>query len=230
MGRLCLRGRRRNAIILAIAADTMTIQNEGSSGTMDLPLASIKQAGPDGEFANGLSGLGGCSSSGSKKLRKRTKPALKTEQTYDWAIDKVTRLIVKPNVGPVTPVASRMFIVYESSFFIGEEWVPQEEAEIGLLEALNNELVRDFWVCAHLKFLRNLFHATPSECRVVRMLGRLEPVCLSETVEEHMASLEEQLEWEAIYAKYIEAQAALVAATAAAAAAAVAAAAAGFEM
>jgi hypothetical protein len=87
-----------------------------------------------------------------------------------------------------------MFIVYESSFFIGEEWVPQEEAEIGLLEALNNELVRDFWVCAHLKFLRNLFHATPSECRVVRMLGRLEPVCLSETVEEHMASLEEQLE------------------------------------
>ena len=30
--------------------------------------------------------------------------------------------------------------------FIGEDWVPQEEVEIGLLEALNDELVRDAWV------------------------------------------------------------------------------------
>jgi hypothetical protein len=40
----------------------------------------------------------------------------------------------EPNVVPITPVASRMFMVYESSFFIGEDWVPQEEEEIGLLE------------------------------------------------------------------------------------------------
>jgi hypothetical protein len=51
-----------------------------------VPLASVKQPGPDGEFANGLSGLGGNSSSGSSKPRKRTKPALKADQTYDWAI------------------------------------------------------------------------------------------------------------------------------------------------
>ncbi len=103
---------------------------------LDLPLASVKQSGPDGEFANGLSGLGGCNSNGNSKPRKRTKPALKADQTYDWVIDKVTRLIVKPNVGPVTPVASRMFMMYQSSFFIDEVWVPQDEVEIGLLDAL----------------------------------------------------------------------------------------------
>ena len=83
-------------------------------------------------------------------------------------------------------------MVCESSFFIGEDWVPQEEEEIDLLEVLNDELVRDVWAYTHLKFLRDLFHATPSECRMVRILGRLESVCLDETVEEHMTSLEEQ--------------------------------------
>ena len=53
---------------------------------------------------------------------------------------------------------------------------------------------------------------------MVRMLGRLEPVCLGETVEERMVSLEEQLERESIYTNHLQAQAALVAATAAAAA------------
>jgi hypothetical protein len=64
------------------------------------------------------------------------------------------------------------------------------------------------------------------------MLGRLEPVCLGETVEERMAlSLEEQLERKAIYTNHLQAQAALVAATAAAAPApAPAAAAAGFNV
>ena len=103
---------------------------------------------------------------------------------------------MKPNVGPITPVASRMFIVYESIFFIDEDWVPQEEVEIGLLETLNNELVRDVWDFAHLKFLWDLFHSTPSECRMVRILDSLESVCLGETVEECMTTFEEQLERE----------------------------------
>ena len=66
--------------------------------------------------------------------------------------------------------------------------------------------------------MRDLFHATPSDCLMVRMLGRLEPVCLGETVEERMVSLEEQLEREAIYTNHLKAQAAFKAATAAAAA------------
>ena len=48
---------------------------------------------------------------------------------------------------------------------------------------------------------------------MVRMLGRLEPVCLGETVEERMASLEEKLEREAIYTNHLEAQAVLVTVT-----------------
>jgi hypothetical protein len=72
--------------------------------------------------------------------------------------------------------------------------------------------VRDLWACAHLKFLRDLFHEhkTPPECLMVRMLIRLEPVCLGETVEERMASLKEQLEREVIYTNHLQAQAALV--------------------
>jgi hypothetical protein len=174
----------RNTIILVIPAKTMTIRYEGNTDTIDMLLASVKQSGPDGEFANELSGLGGCSSGSSSKVHKLTKTTTKADQLHDWVIDKVTRLIVKPNVGPITPVASRMFMVYESNFFIGEDWVPQEEEEIGLLESLNDELVCDVCPCAHLKFLRDLFHATPSECLMMRMLGRLEPVCLGETVEE----------------------------------------------
>jgi hypothetical protein len=64
---------------------------------------------------------------------------------------------------------------------------------------------------------------------MVRMLGRLEPVCLDETVEERMASLEEQLEREAIYTNHLQVQAALVTVTAVVATAA-AAAAAGFTV
>ena len=48
---------------------------------------------------------------------------------------------------------------------------------------------------------------------MVRMIGRLEPVCLGETVEERMASLEEQLEREVIYTNHLQAQAALVTVT-----------------
>jgi hypothetical protein len=65
---------------------------------------------------------------------------------------------------------------------------------------------------------------------MVRMLGRLEPVCLDETVEERMASLEEQLEREAIYTNHLQVQAALVTVTAVVATAAAAAAAAGFTV
>jgi len=89
--------------------------------------------------------------------------------------------------------------------------VQQEEAEIGLLQALNDPVTSDLWACAHLKFLRDLFHATPSECLMVRMLGRLEPVCIGETVDERQESLEEYNERVSIYATHVEAQAALVA-------------------
>ncbi len=58
---------------------------------------------------------------------------------------------MKPNAGPSTPVASKMVMVYESSFLISEEWVLQEETEIGLLEMLNDQLVRD--ACTYPKFL-----------------------------------------------------------------------------
>ncbi len=113
-------------------------------------------------------------------------------------------------------------MVYESSSLINEEWVTSEEAEIGLLETLNYELVCDVWEFAYLKFLRDLFHTTPSDIIMGQMLGRLESVYLDETVEERVATVEEQLERETIYGNHLESQAVLVAATTAAAAAAAA--------
>jgi hypothetical protein len=63
-----------------------------------------------------------------------------------------------------------------------------------------------------------------------QILDRLESVCLDETVEERVATVDEQLESETIYGNHLEAQSALVAATTAAAAAAAAAAVAGFNV
>jgi hypothetical protein len=49
----------RNDIILTIVSKTMTIRYEGNTDTIDMSLPSVKQSGPDGEFANGFSGLVG---------------------------------------------------------------------------------------------------------------------------------------------------------------------------
>jgi hypothetical protein len=104
----------RHAKIIAIADETMSISYEGTIDTVIVPLASVKQPGADGEFANGLSGLGGCSRSGSRP-RKRSKAASKTDELHFWAVDKITRLIVKENVGGITSVASRITSVASSS-------------------------------------------------------------------------------------------------------------------
>jgi hypothetical protein len=68
-----------------------------------------------------------------------------------------------PNAGAVTSVVSRTFMVYDSSILINEEWVPQEEETINMLETLNDPVASDVWTCAHLKFLHDLFLATPTE-------------------------------------------------------------------
>jgi hypothetical protein len=135
----------------------MTIQYEDCTDTVELPLASIKQHGADGEFANDLSGLRGCSSSGGRsRSNKRTKTTSKPAEPPElhcWAVDVMTRLFVRPNTGAPTSVASRTFMVYDSSMFIDGEWVPQEEATINMLETLNDPIAGDVWSCAHLKFM-----------------------------------------------------------------------------
>ena len=101
--------------------------------------------------------------------------------------------------------------------------MPQPPQEVGLLAALEDKLTRDLYVCGILKFMCDLYHATPSDLGMTAMLGRLEPVSLGERVEERVASIEEQNERDAIYQTHLDAQAALAAAKEAAAAAAAAA-------
>ena len=168
---------------------------------MSLPLARI-------------SGLGGGSII--RRLYRTRKRATPMSQKIDWAIDKVTKIFVKPRTPATTSVDSRVTINYDISHLVEGVWVPQEPEEIGLLEVLEDEVVCDLHVCGVLKFLRDLYHATPSDLGMTVMLGRNEPVCLGEQVVDRPASLEEQNEREVIYQKHLDAQAALVVATAAA--------------
>jgi hypothetical protein len=55
-------------------------------------------------------------------------------------------------------------------------WVPQDLEERGLLEALEDEVVCDLYVCVILKFLRYLYLATSSDIDITRMIGHLEPM------------------------------------------------------
>jgi hypothetical protein len=110
-------------------------------------------------------------------------------------------------------------MVYDSRMLINEEWFPQDEESINMLEAFNDPILGDMWACAHHSFLHDLFMSTPSEDLKVRMLGCLEPMCLGETVEERQATVEEQEERQDIYAHHVAAEAALAASTAATASA-----------
>jgi hypothetical protein len=178
----------------------------------------VKVVVGDSEFANGLSGLGGGSTSKtSSRCRKR---ANKADQKYDWSLDNIEKIYVKAANDAIIPVVSRTTLVFNSSLFMDGVWVPQDLEEIGLLETLEDEVVCVLDVCDVLKFLRDLYPDTDSDIGMTRMLGRLEPMCQGEQVLDRTTSLEDQTEREAIYKNHLETQAALVAATASPAAAA----------
>jgi hypothetical protein len=194
--------------------DDSTIQYEGSIERINVPLGSVCRPGHDGEFANGLSGLGGGAST-SSRLSRRRKRANKASRSTTGPSTTFRKIFVKPANGAIIPVASRTTLVFNSSLLMDGARVPQDLEVIGLLEALEDEVARDLYVCAILKFLRDLYLATPCDVGMTKMLGRLEPICQGEQVMELVASLEEHTERQAIYTNHIEAQAALVAATAA---------------
>ncbi len=105
--------------------DDSTIQYEGSIERINVPIGSVRRPGPDGEFANGLSGLGGGAST-SSRLSRRRKRANKASQKYDWAIDNITKIFVKPANGAIIPVASRTTLVFNSSLLMDVARVPQD--------------------------------------------------------------------------------------------------------
>jgi len=114
----------------------------------------VKVVVGDSEFANGLSGLGGGSTSKtSSRCRKR---ANKADQKYDWSLDNIEKIYVKAANDAIIPVVSRTTLVFNSSLFMDGVWVPQDLEEIGLLETLEDEIVCVLDVCDVLKFLRDL--------------------------------------------------------------------------
>ena len=56
-------------------------------------------------------------------------------------------------------------------------WVRQPQEDIGLLDALATGPTRDLYLCAVLKFQRDLLLTIPSEEAMTEMLGILEPMC-----------------------------------------------------
>ena len=90
------------------------------------------------------------------KSRRRNR-ANTDSQKYDWVIDNITKMYVKLTNGAIIPVASRTTLVVNRSLLMNGEWVPQDLKEIGLLEALEDEVVRDLYLCVILQFLRDLY-------------------------------------------------------------------------
>jgi len=188
-----------DATIVAIGADNMTIQYDRDPGTTVVPLASVKHQGADGNFESGLSGLGGGSG---RRTRARKRPASSAGKV-SWALDRITKIFVKPRTLAVASVAERVTINFDLSYLVKGRWVRQPPQEVGLLAALEDKVTRDLYVCGILKFMRDLYHATPSDLGMTAMLGRLEPVSLGERVEERVASIEEQNERDAIYQTHL---------------------------
>jgi len=69
-------------------------------------------------------------------------------------------------------------INFDLSHQVDGVWVPLAPESIGLLETLEDEVVRDVYVCGVLKFLCDLYHFTPSDLGMTVMLDRLDPVSL----------------------------------------------------
>ena len=110
-------------------------------------------------------------------------------------------------------------MVYHSSHVGARgQLLPQETAEIGLVETLTDEDVCDMYVCALGEFHRDLYLDTPSDVGMTSMLGSLEPMCMGEEVLERNVTIEEHTEREEIYKMYLQEQTALVSATASVAA------------
>ena len=108
-------------------------------------------------------------------------------------------------------------LAYNSSIQrAGGTWVRQPAEEISLLVALADDTVRDLYLCAVLKFLRDLLLTTPSDQAMTEMLGILEQMCQKEEVLEIGATEEDEsqeTERQEIYSDHSAEQAALVAAT-----------------
>jgi hypothetical protein len=90
---------------------------------------------------------------------RRRKRANTDSQKYDWVIDNITKMYVKLANGAIIPVASRTTLVVNRRLLMNGEWVPQDLKEIGLLEDLEDEVVRDLYLCVILQFLRDLYLA-----------------------------------------------------------------------
>ena len=112
---------------------------------------------------------------------------------------------------------SRATMVYHRSH-VGTcgEFLPQEPEEIGLVDDLQNDTVRDMYVCALGKFHCDLYLATSSDVGMWSMLGSLETMCMGEEIDEHIVTIEEHMVRLAIYKHHLEAQSALTSVTAAA--------------
>jgi hypothetical protein len=111
-----------NDTILTISLDHMTMMYEDNTDPIDMPLGSVYGHDPDDEFANGLSGLGGGVSS-SSRVRRPRKSVTKAEQKYDWSIDKITKIFVKPANTEIISVASRTTLVFNISL-LGSRYTP----------------------------------------------------------------------------------------------------------
>ncbi len=144
-------------VVKSIEGGDMMVQwvGDGRPGAhVYVPLGSVHGKGADGGYGDGSSALGGASSNmGGRQQSKRTK---KEPKSYDWVLNEITRLYVMQETGADddSSVVSRTMITVNSSMQrAGGKWVRQSSQEINLLIVLEDDTVRDLYLCTVLKFL-----------------------------------------------------------------------------
>ena len=104
-----------------------------------------------------LGGGSGRRTTSQPRKRAKTEP-----KKHDEILDNITKIFVMPLNGDNSfSVVSRTMIVFNSSFLMTVgRWVHQPLEEIGLLVAIEDDVVRDLYWCVVLKFLSDLLLAT----------------------------------------------------------------------
>jgi hypothetical protein len=105
-----------NDTILTISLDHMTILYEDNTDPIDLVRCTVMTL-----MTKSPTGFLGVSSS--SRVSRPRKPATKAEQKYDWSIDKITKIFVKPANTAIISVASRTTLVFNSNL-LGSRYAP----------------------------------------------------------------------------------------------------------
>ena len=97
----------RDATVVALRSDEMTVQVEGSLVPIVVPMKWVNRHVTDGDYADGSSGSDG----GASRQMPKTAPAVMPQ--ISWSLDRIAKFYMKDTNGQT--LASRATMVYHSN-------------------------------------------------------------------------------------------------------------------